>query len=111
MLTIRKTGEGYYLASLTGEKEELGRNDCHLMKKDLMAVLKPHREITISMKGVKSITAGGIHILEELKHAADARKCKIRFINAEPSVAPVLAELTQKKAQQHNTLEIDELFQ
>jgi ABC-type transporter Mla MlaB component len=107
MLAIKKTGEGYYLATLTGEKEELGRNECHLMKKELMTLLKAHHEITVNVKGIKSIASGGFHILHELKNIADARRCKIRFINAEPSVETILAELTQKKTRQHNILEFD----
>jgi len=107
MLSIKETGVGYYLASLTGHSEVLGRIECILIKKEIRPVLKPHREITINLKGIKSIETPGFNILRELKLIADASRCKIRFINAEPAIAGKLAVLTKKSSQQHNQLEID----
>lgn len=107
MLTIKKTGEGYYLASLTGHKEKLGRNECHMMKKEIMTILKPHREITININGIKSIDKGGFNILHELKNVADRNKCKLRFINVEPSLTSKISGLTDKKIQPQKEVEID----
>jgi hypothetical protein len=107
MLTIQRTGEGYYLVSLTGHKDKLGRIECYLMKKEIMTILKPHREISINMKGIKSIYNGGYIILHELKNQAENSKCKLRFINAEPSVYVKITGLNELKKPEHNTLEID----
>lgn len=102
MLSIKKTGEGYFLASLTGHKELLGKSECLLIKKELLAVIKPHREITISIKGVKNIENGGLNILHELKSFSDINKCKLRFINIEASVANKIAAFTEKKVIKQN---------
>jgi ABC-type transporter Mla MlaB component len=99
MLSIKKTGEGYYLVSLTGHNDNLGKSECLLIKKEIMAVLKPHREITINIKGVKNIENGGLNILHELKNVADGSKCKLRFINAELSVINKIAAFTEKKVE------------
>jgi ABC-type transporter Mla MlaB component len=100
MLTIKKTGEGYYLASLAGHNEALGRIECNLIKKEIRTVMKPHREVTINVKGIKSIDKRGFQILLELQHIADANRCKVRYINADPAVAQKLRDLTEKKRQQ-----------
>jgi len=107
MLTIKKTGEGYYLASLTGHNDVLGRIECNLIKKEIRPIVKPHREVTINIKGIKSIDNRGFTILQELQHIADAGRCKLRYINAEPAVAQKLRELAEKKINQHNALEVD----
>lgn len=107
MLAIKKTGEGYYLVSLTGHKVELGRNECHMLKKEIMAILKPHREITINIKGIKSIDNGGFNILHELKNVAERFKCKIRYINVEPEIATKVSGLTEKKVKPQKELEYD----
>jgi len=107
MLTIKETGVGYYLASLTDHSANLGRLECNLIKKEIRPILKPHREITINIKGIKTIDSLGFSILRELKLLADASRCKIRFINAEPSIAGKIAVLTQKSSQQNNKLDID----
>ncbi len=107
MLIIKKTGEGYYLASLTAPIEKLGSRECNLIKKEIRTVLKPHREISINIKGVKSIENRGFHNLSELKHLSDASRCKLRFINVEPSLAAKITELFEKKPQQNSILEFD----
>lgn len=107
MLSIKETGVGYYLASLKVNIEDLGRIECNLIKKEIGAILRPHREITINIKGIKSIDSRGFSILGEMKHLADASRCKVRFINAEPTIASKLSALTQKSSQQHDKLEID----
>jgi len=106
MLSIKKTGEGYYLASLTGHNVDLGKSECQLIKKEIMAVLKPHREITINIKGVKNIENGGLTILHELKIVADASKCKLRFIHAEPQLAAKISRFTERKIQPQKEPEI-----
>ncbi len=107
MLTIKKTGEGYFLASLTGHNEELGRNECHMIKKEIMPIIKSHREISINLKGIKSIDNGGFNILHELKGVSDKNGCKLRFINVEPVLTTKIAGLTDKKAQLQKEFEID----
>ena len=107
MLNIRKTGEGYYLASLTGPYNALGSKECHLIRKEIRSVIKPHREISINIKGVQSIDNRGGNILLELMQLADASRCKIRFMNAEPSVSAKIAQLLEKRSQLKGELEID----
>ena len=107
MLTIKKTGEGYYLASLTGSYDALGSKECHLIRKEIRTVIKPHREISINIKGIKSIDSRGFNILLELTDLADASRCKIRFLNAEPAVSAKIAQLTEKRSQLKGELEFD----
>ena len=87
MLNIKKTGEGHYLATLINRTEELDRNNSYLIKKELSSIVKPHREITVDIKGVKSVNNGGYKMIHDLLNMADTKKCKIKFINAEPSVS------------------------
>jgi hypothetical protein len=99
MFTIKKTGEGYYLVSLAAPIKEMRRNECHLLRKEIMPILKPHREISVNIHGVKTIYKGGFTILEELKSVADRYRCNIRFINVDPGLASKIASLTAKKVQ------------
>lgn len=99
MFNIKKTGEGYYLVSLAVPKTELRRNECHFLRKEVMTILKPHRDISISIKGIKAIDKGGFMILQELKHIADRYKCNIRFINVDPGLAAKISSLTAKQTQ------------
>jgi len=105
MFTIKKTGEGYYLVSLASPKTELRRNECHFLRKEIMTILKPHREISVNLKGVKAIDKGGYMILQELKHIADRYKCNIRFINVDPLLTAKISSLTAKKSQPQEELE------
>ena len=87
MLIIKKTGEGYYLANLANKYEILGRNECHKIKNELKEIVKPHREISLDIKGVKNIDMAGLKILFELKTIAENKKCKVRYINMEHKLA------------------------
>jgi len=107
MITIKKTGEGYYLGSLAGHRELLGRHECHLIKQELAPIIKPHREITLDIKGVKQIDRGGFEILQEMKLLADHKNCKLRFINPDKLIAEKISELNRKKVM---PLEESELF-
>ena len=107
MLKIKKTGEGYYLASLITRDEELDRNDCYLAKKDLVPIIKSHREISFDMTGVKSIHPGGLSVLGDLLIMAKNKKCKIRFINAAPSISPSLVSLAEKTVESQSEMEIE----
>lgn len=103
MIQIKKTGEGYYLATLGGRINELGRQECQLIKRDLTPIIKGHREISIDMKGVNIINEGGIMVLGHLKELAENRKCRLRFIN----VAPVLnSKITSLIAVKNNKEDI-----
>lgn len=93
MLKIKKTGEGHYLATLDHRTEELDRNNSNLIKKELSPIIKSNREITVDIKGVFSINIGAYKILHELLNKANAKKCSIKFINAEPFV---LSKLTMQ---------------
>lgn len=99
MFIIKKTGEGYYLVSLAASRTELRRNECHFLRKEIMTILKPHREISINIKGVKVIDKGGFTILQELKNVADRYHCKIRFINVEPGLSAQISSLLTKAIQ------------
>ena len=63
MFTIKKTGDNYYLASLKTNQDSLGRTECNHLKHEIQQLIKPHREITINLKGVKSINREGFRIL------------------------------------------------
>lgn len=97
MFTIKKTGEGYYLVSLAAPKTELRRNECHFLRKEIMDILKPHRDISVNIKGVTAIDKGGYLILQELKNVADRYRCNIRFINVDPRLSAKISSLTAKK--------------
>lgn len=99
MFIIKKTGEGYYLVSLAAPRTELRRNECHFLRKEIMTILKPHREISINIKGVKAIDKGGYLILQELRNVADRYHCKIRFINVEQGLSAKISSLTTKTIQ------------
>ena len=96
MFTIRKTGEGYYLVTLTGSKENLGHNECHMLKKEISPILKPHKEITINIEGVKTIDERGFHILNELMNVAKKSRCHIQFINVDANLLAKISDLTHK---------------
>lgn len=96
MITIKKTGEGYYLAFLSKMKEELDQSDCTLIMKELSVVVMPHRQITFNAKGIKSIKSGGVKIFHKLIELADTKKCKIRFINVEPDLSGIFSSITKK---------------
>jgi anti-anti-sigma regulatory factor len=87
MITISKTGEGYYLVSLQGKPELLGKNSCLLIKNEILVLMKPHREISLDFKGVIKIDPAGYEILHELKSLMDEKKCKLRFINIDSSIS------------------------
>ena len=99
MVTIRKTGEGYYLASLVGKNEVLDRNAAYLIKKELIKLIKPHREISLDLKGVTTIESGGFKILQELKSQMETRKCKLRYINVEAALWSKISDLNKSKKQ------------
>lgn len=97
MITIKKTGEGYYLAAPAGKRESLGRHECHQIKQELSPIIKPHREITFDLKGVRQIDRGGYEILQDMKLLADHKNCRLKFINPESSIADRISELNRKK--------------
>lgn len=99
MVSIKKTGEGYYLASLETQTEELGRNSCYLIKKELSSIVRPHRDITIDVKGVKSINSGGYKLLQELMDMSKTKRCKIKFINVESGISNQISRLMGKFAE------------
>ena len=96
MITIKKTGEGYYLAFITNLTEELDRNSCYHIKKELSVVIKPHREITFNLKGVKLIDNGGLKALQETLELGNLKKCKIRFINVDPLLSDKITSIKEK---------------
>jgi len=105
MFTIQKTGEGYYLASQRSGHSILKRVDCNHLKHVLSDVIKGHREVSVDIKGIRSIEKEGYRILEEIKHRADEKKCKIKFINADPQIYPAIKKLLEKKVQLQDELE------
>jgi anti-anti-sigma regulatory factor len=106
MIAIKKTGEGYYLVSLPGHEEKLGKKECLAIKNEMQTIVKPHREITFNIKAVVAIDKAGLTILEELKAIADHSNCKLRFINVEPQVAKKIAILAAKKIQSQKEPEV-----
>ncbi|MBN2520239.1 MAG: anti-sigma factor antagonist [Bacteroidales bacterium] len=107
MITIKKTGEGYYLASLQKQTDTLDRNYCYFIKKELVKLMKPHREISLDLKGVTKIENNGLKILYELKYLMDNKKCKLRFINIDPSIQKKITELTGKSLKQPKGIDIE----
>jgi anti-anti-sigma regulatory factor len=105
MFSIKKTGEGYYLASLRTSLEVLGREECNHLKHELLQELKPHREISIDMKGVKNIQREGFRIIKEMVRQADQKRCRIRFININPMITASISKLSQKKVEYHDEFE------
>ncbi len=93
MIKIKKTGEAYYLVSLTEKINDLSKNICDSIKKEIEVVIKPHREITIDLKGVKTIDNRGVNIFQELKTNATAIKCKLKFINIDSSIAQKISKI------------------
>ena len=67
MVKVIKTDQGCYLATLTGNIVVLGRKESHRIKHELSAILKPGREITLDLEGVKNIDIASYKILRELK--------------------------------------------
>lgn len=105
MLNINKTGEGYYLATLGSSHSVLKRVDCTRLKHALSDVIKAHREISVDIKGIRSIEQEGYRILEEMVRNADKKKCRIRFINVDPQVSPAIKRLHEKKVQLQDEFE------
>ena len=99
MFNIKKTGEGYYLATMETSQSMLRRVECTHLKHALSEVIKPHREISINIKGIRSIEKEGYRILEELARRADQKNCRLRFINVDPLVSPAITKLSEKKVQ------------
>lgn len=106
MFKVRKTAEGYYLATMSTSNTVLKRVDCTLLKHALSDVLKPHREISIDIRGVRSIEIEGFRILEDLKRRADMKNCRLRFINVDAHVSPAIKKLMERKAQLQDELEL-----
>ena len=102
MVTIQKTGASYYLVSVNHNMEELSRTECTHLKHELSQVMKPHREISINLKGKKSINPEGFRILQELGRMAEKRNCKIRYINVDPSINVKITKLSERKIQYHD---------
>ncbi len=96
MIAIKKNGEGYYLATLDSPMEELSRANCYLIKKELTSIVRPHRNITIDIKGVKLINGGGFTMLQELVDMARTKRCKIKFINVEDKISTQISKLMGK---------------
>jgi anti-anti-sigma regulatory factor len=105
MFSISKTGEGYYIATLRTNNTVLKRVECTQLKHALSDVVRPHREISIDIKGIKAIEKEGFRILEELKKRADTKNCRIRFINVDPQVSPAVKKLSEKKVQLQDEIE------
>jgi hypothetical protein len=97
MNSITKTGEGYYLATLGVSHSVLKKGDCAHLKYALSGIIKAHREISIDIKGIRSIELEAYRLLEEMKRNADHVKCRIRFINVDPMVSPAIRKLQEKK--------------
>lgn len=93
MIKIKKTGEGYYLVTLAEQITDLGKIVCSSIKKEIEVVIKPHREITIDLKGVKTIDSRGVNILHELKTHASEIKCKLKFINIDTLIASKISKI------------------
>lgn len=94
---IRKTGEGYYLATPTSINGILSRNDCNQLKRELSMIIKSHREISIDVRGIKAINREGLKMLQEMQYLAVHKKCKLRYINADLLIQPLITKLTEKK--------------
>ncbi|MBN1182418.1 MAG: STAS domain-containing protein [Bacteroidales bacterium] len=107
MLIIKKTGEGYYLASLANGYVKLGRTECHKLKRDLSEIVKPHREISVDLKGIKEIDPGGMKILYELRNNAGNKKCTIRFINIDSGISVDINGPKKKRIQLLDQSEAD----
>jgi len=97
MIAIKKTGEGYYLVALKEHKDQLVKNDCQLIKTELTEIIKPHREISLDIKGIINIDSAGFKVLKELKTLADSHNCKVRFINVEPLLIKKITKLSKSK--------------
>ena len=105
MVRINKTGEGYYLATPIISDEILSRAVCNQLKREVSQIIKAHREISIDIRGIKSINREGFKILQELQYHATQKRCKLKYINVDPVVYPNIAKLTEKKVYLENELE------
>lgn len=107
MLTIKKTSEGKYFVTLPDETFELERSNAYYLKKDLLAIIRPYKEISIDIRGVKTINNGGYKILQELMNTARTKRCSIYFLNVDPSIAGRIANLTEMQRKHQHELELD----
>lgn len=96
MIDIRKTDEHQYLATFSNKVDVLDRHNFHNVKKRLASYVKPHREITLDLDGIKLIDNGGYKILQELLNMAYTKRCKFEFINAEFSLPNKILKLSDK---------------
>jgi len=97
MIKIRKTGEGYYLATPSSINGIMSRNDCNQLKRELSMIIKSHREISIDVRGIKVINREGLKILQEIQNLVVHKKCKLRYINVDLMIQPLITTLSEKK--------------
>jgi len=97
MIKIRKTGEGYYLATPICINGILSRNDCNQLKRELSVIIKSHRNISIDVRGIKVINREGLKILQEMQSLAVQKKCNLKYINADLLIQPLITTLSEKK--------------
>jgi len=105
MISIRKTGEGYYLATMGTSQSVLKHMDCTRLKHALAEVVRAHREISVDIRGIRGIEQEGYRILEDIMRNAEKKKCRIRFINVDPRVSPAIKQLSERKAQLQDEFE------
>jgi len=97
VLTIKKTSEADYLAFLTRKMEKLSRNDCYLIKRDLGPLLKPHRVVSLDLKGVTAIDRGGCEILADLKNQGAKKHGILKIINLGQSINQGINQIAEEK--------------
>ncbi len=100
MITVKKLDENKYYVALISDSNVLNRNNCYIIKKELIKLMKAQREITLDLVGVENIDFSGLEILLELRDMMDAKKCKFTFTNVDPSVSKKISAVKSKKQQE-----------
>lgn len=93
------------MATIRPSNELLSRPECNHLKRELAQVIKPHRAISIDIKGVKNIDKEGLKILQDIMRHAAQKKCTIQFTNIHPSISASISKLKEIKVQFHNEFE------
>jgi anti-anti-sigma regulatory factor len=81
MIHIKKSGEGKYTVSFRKGTETIDKRSGYQLEKECRKFLKENREITVDLKGVRSMDNHGFSMLEELFDMASKKHCHMHFIN------------------------------
>jgi hypothetical protein len=102
MVTVQKTGEDSYFVSPGINTDELIHHDCNILRRELVKIAKPHREIAVDFKGIKKVENESYKILLEIKETLHHKNCSLKLLNANPFILKKLSVLS-KQRQKHES--------